>query len=138
MASTPKCEGYIVMMEWGRGADEDNAPRFPTKEKALQYLYKKIDYPRRKPFIEFYMEKVSPNKEGTIYRTVEMYPYNYHPIMNITGIRENGIWNVYVQDYEEKSPYYKIDRNGRRIAQIPHKVFHAKADKALDSYYKKK
>lgn len=137
MASTPKCEGYIVMMQGGRGADEDNALRFPTKDKALQYVYKQIDYPRRKPFIEYYMAKVIPNRGGTVWDPKD-FPCLYETVMNITGIKEKGIWNVYVHDYGEKTPYYKIDRNGRRIAQIPSKEFHAKVDKILDSYYKKK
>lgn len=137
MASTPKCEGYIVMMEWGRGADEDNAPRFPTKEKALQYIYKKIDYPRRKPYIEFYMARVFPNKGGTIWPP-DRHPCLSHVVMNIDGVRENGIWNVYVHDKEEGGPWYRINRNGKRIAQIPSKELYEKVDKILDSYYKKK
>ena len=135
MASTPKCEGYIVMMEWGRGADEDNAPRFPTKEKALQNVYKRIDRSRKKPFIEFHMDMVSPNRGDKIY-TPDRFPYVYDTVMNITGIRENGVWSVYVSDHGKGNIAYKIDRNGRRIGTITLKEISLKADKVLNAYYK--
>ena len=135
MTNMVKSEGYVVMMEWGRSGDEDSAPRYPTKEKALQNVYKRIDYPRKKPFIEFHIDKVRPNK-GTGMFSPKRFPYMYDIVMNITGIRENGVWNVYVQDHGKEDTVYKIDRSGRRIGTISRKELSLKADKVLNTYYK--
>lgn len=135
MTNMVKNAGYIVMMEWGRSGDEDSAPRFPTKEKALQHVYKRIDRPRKKPFIEFHMDKVSPNRGNGIY-TPDRFPYVYDTVMNITGIRENGVWSVYVSDHGKGNTAYKIDRNGKRIGTISLKEISLKADKVLNAYYK--
>lgn len=135
MTNMVKNAGYIVMMEWGRSGDEDSAPRFPTKEKALQHVYKRIERPRKKPFIEFHMDKVVPNKGDGIY-SPDKFPFKYNTVMNITGIRENGVWNVYVNDHGKGNTAYRIDRNGRRIGIISLKELRLKTDMVLNTYYK--